>query len=64
MEWRRSVNRVLNFEQKNGPLFGQNSACFAKQKRFWIPFRVIPQNSKDSRMFATNHFEAELYALF
>jgi len=46
-------SRVPNFEQKNysakdgtrrnGPLFRRNSACFAKQKTFGIPFRVVPR---------------------
>ncbi len=30
----------------NGTLFRQNSTCFAKQKTYGIPFRVIPRNRK------------------
>ena len=45
--------RVPNFEQmnysaedgtrRNDPLFRRKSACFAKQKTYGIPFRVIPR---------------------
>jgi hypothetical protein len=56
-----TVTRVPNFEQKkffaedktrrNEPLFRRNFACFAKQKTYKIPFRVIPRNRKDTGIF-------------
>jgi hypothetical protein len=54
------IPRDPNFEPKNyfaedktrrnGPLFRRNSAFFAKQKTYGIPFRVIPQSTEKKKL--------------
>ncbi len=71
--FQRSAPRVPNFEQKlfhgrrnksERTMFRRNSACFVKQKTYGIPFRVIPQNRKNTgillRIFPRlEHFEKD-----